>query len=55
MSPGAKRFLVAVLGIFLLFLVISQPQQTAGMVRDLVGALRDGADSLGTFIQSLFA
>ena len=53
MSPGAKKFLVAVVGIFLLFLVITQPQQSAGMVRDLLGSLRDGAESLGTFIRSL--
>ena len=54
MSPGAKKFLVTVLGIFLLFLVITQPQQSAGMVRDLLGLLQDGAESLGTFIRSLF-
>ena len=55
MSPGAKKFLVAVLGIFLLFLVITQPQQSAGIVRDLLAMLQSGAESLGTFIRSLFA
>jgi len=54
-SPGAKKVLVAVLGVFLLFMVITQPQQSAGMVRDLVGSLRDGGESLATFLRSLFA
>ena len=55
MSPGAKKFLVTVGIIFLGFLVITQPQQSAAMVRDLLGMLQDGAESLGTFIRSLFA
>ena len=54
-SPGAKKFLVAVGGVFLLFLVITQPQQSAGIVRDLLGMLQSGAESLATFIRSLFA
>ncbi len=55
MSPGAKKILVAVVGVFLLFMVISQPQQSAGMVRDLLGMLQDGGESLATFLRSLFA
>jgi hypothetical protein len=54
-SPGAKKFLVAVVGIFLLFMVMSQPQQSAGMVRDLLGMLQDGGESLAAFLRSLFA
>lgn len=54
MSPGAKKFLVTVVVLFLLFLVVTQPTQSAAMVRDLLGLIQDGAESLGTFIQSLF-
>ncbi|MGH3991871.1 MAG: hypothetical protein ACRDSN_05340 [Pseudonocardiaceae bacterium] len=53
MNPGAKKLLVAVVAIFLLFMVVTQPQQSAGMVRDLLGALRDGGDSWGAFLRSL--
>jgi hypothetical protein len=53
-KPGAKRFLVAVVAIFLLFLVISQPQQSAGMVRDMLAMIQDGAESVATFLRSLF-
>ena len=55
MSPGAKKFLVAVLGLFLLFFVITQPQQSAAIVRDLLSMLQSGAESLATFLRSLFA
>ena len=53
-SPGAKKLLGVTVGVFLLFYVVTQPQQSAGLVQDLVGALRDGADGLITFLQSLF-
>jgi hypothetical protein len=54
-KPGAKRFLLLAGGVFLLFLVVTQPQQSAGIVRDLLAMLRGGAESLATFIRSLFA
>lgn len=55
MSKGAKRAVGLVAGALLLYLVITQPQESAGMVQDLLGVLQDGADSLTTFLQSLFA
>ena len=55
MSPGTKKFLVAVVVIFLAFFVITQPTQSAAIVRDLLGMLQDGAEALATFLRSLFA
>lgn len=55
LGPGAKKFLVAVIGLFVLFLVISQPAQTAGMVRDILGMLQSGAESVVTFLRSLIS
>ena len=54
-SKGTKRAVGVVVGVLLLYLVITQPQQSAGMVQDLLGLLQDGADSLTTFLRSLFA
>jgi hypothetical protein len=54
-SPGTKKFLVAVVVIFLAFFVITQPTQSAAIVRDLLGMLQDGAEALATFLRSLFA
>lgn len=54
MSKGTKRAVGVVVGVLLLYLVITQPQQSAGMVQDLLGLLQDGAESLTTFLRSLF-
>jgi hypothetical protein len=52
-TKGAKKFLVVVGVIFLLFLVINEPTQSASMVRGILSSLESGANRLGDFIQSL--
>jgi len=54
-GKGAKRAVGLVAGALLVYLVITQPDESAQMVQDLLGVLQDGADSLTTFLQSLFA
>ena len=55
MGPGAKKLLVAVIVLFVAFFVISQPQQSADLVKNILGMLQSGAESLVTFLRSLFA
>jgi hypothetical protein len=39
---------------FLLFVVITQPAAAANTVSSILGVLRNAAESVSTFIQSLF-
>lgn len=52
---NAKRIIVLLVVAFVLFFLISQPQESANVVDSVLGALRDGADSIITFVRSLFA
>jgi hypothetical protein len=54
-KPGTKKILVAVVAVLVLFLVVNQPQQSAGIIRDVLSMLQNGAESVGTFIRSLIA
>jgi hypothetical protein len=54
-SPQAKKILGLVVVVFLLFFVISRPNESANIVRDLLNMLQEGAEALITFLQSLFA
>jgi hypothetical protein len=54
-SPGAKKAIGLLGGVLVLYFVISDPQGSSALVQDIGGMLRDGADSLVTFIRSLFA
>lgn len=55
MSKGAKKAIGLVGGVLLLYFVISDPNGSGQLVQDILGMLQDGAESLVTFIQSLFA
>jgi hypothetical protein len=39
---------------FLLFWVITQPASSAGVLQSILGTLRDAAQGIATFLQSLF-
>jgi hypothetical protein len=54
-SANAKKLLGVAVIVFLLFFMISQPNESAGIVRDLLSMLQEGAEALITFLQSLFA
>lgn len=55
MSPGAKKIIGVVGGVLLLYFVISDPTGSGALVQDILRMLQDGAESLVTFIRSLFA
>ncbi len=39
---------------FLLFFIITQPTNSAGIVQSILGTLRDAAEAVATFLQNLF-
>ena len=50
-----KKVGIAIVVIFLLFFVISQPQGSADLVRGILSALADAAGSVILFLRSLVA
>lgn len=54
-SPGAKKILSVVVIVLLAYFVISRPNESANLVLELLNMLREGAEALITFLQSLFA
>jgi len=54
-SPGAKKLLSVVVIVLLAYFVISRPTESANIVLNLLDMLREGAEALITFLQSLFA
>lgn len=55
MSPGVKKVLVFGVVALVLFLLISRPNESADAVQSALGWLRDGAEAILTFVQSLFS
>ena len=55
MSPAIKNVLVIGVVALVLFLLITQPTQSAEAVQTALGWLRDGAEAIVTFVKSLFA
>jgi hypothetical protein len=51
----AKKVITLVVVAFVLFYLITQPVQSANVVHDILGGLRDAADAIVTFIKQLFA
>ena len=49
-----KKVLVLAGVALVLFLLITQPEQSASAVQQVLGWLRQGAESIITFIRSLF-
>jgi hypothetical protein len=52
---NAKKIVLLAVVALLLFYLITQPQQSADAVQAVLGALRDGAEAIITFVKSLFA
>jgi hypothetical protein len=55
MSPAIKNILVIGVVALVLFLLITQPTESAEAVQTALGWLRDGAEAIVTFVKSLFA
>lgn len=49
-----KKVLVLAAVALVLFLLITRPEESAGAVQTVLGWLREGAESIITFIRSLF-
>jgi hypothetical protein len=51
---NAKKLVVLAIVAFLLFFLITQPVQSAGMVGNVLGFLKTSAEAIVTFVRSLF-
>lgn len=51
---NVRNIIILLVVAFLLFFLISQPQQSATVVHNVLGALQSGAESIITFVRSLF-
>ena len=49
-----KKLLVLAAVALVLFFLISQPTQSAGLVHNILGTLKDGAVAIIAFLKSLF-
>ena len=52
---NAKKLIVLVVVAFVLFFLITQPQESADVVDSILTWLKDGAESIITFVKTLFA
>jgi len=52
---NAKKLLTFAGIALVLFFVIAQPGQAAGLVGNIIGFLRDSAESVITFVSSVFS
>lgn len=55
MSAGTKKFFLVVIVLLVLFYLITRPSESAEVVHTSLGGLRDGADSIVTFVGNLFS
>ena len=55
MSGGVKKILIVGVVALVLFLLITQPQQSADFVHRVLGWLKDGAEAIVTFFRTLFS
>ncbi|HET6504600.1 MAG TPA: hypothetical protein VFG87_27950 [Amycolatopsis sp.] len=55
MSANTKKVLIVVVVAFVLFFLITRPTQSADVVHNILGWLRNGAEAIVTFVRSLFA
>jgi hypothetical protein len=52
---NAKKLITLVAVVFVLFFLITQPGESANVVHNVLNWLRDGAQSIITFVKNLFA
>jgi hypothetical protein len=55
MSANTKKVLIVAVVAFVLFFLITKPTQSADVVHNVLGWLRNGAEAIVTFVRSLFA
>ncbi|KAA9158403.1 hypothetical protein FPZ12_022700 [Amycolatopsis acidicola] len=55
MSANAKKILIVAVVALVLFFLITKPNQSADVVHNVLGWLRDGAEAIVTFVRALFS
>lgn len=50
-----RKVIIILVVAFVLFFLITQPTQSAGVVTSVLGWLKTGAEAIITFVRSLFA
>lgn len=55
MSANTKKILIVAAVALVLFFLITKPTQSADVVHDILGWLRNGAEAIVTFVRSLFS
>lgn len=55
MSGNTKKILIVAIVAFVLFFLITRPNQSADVVHNILGWLRNGAEAIVTFVRGLFA
>jgi cell shape-determining protein MreC len=55
MSANTKKILIVAAVALVLFFLITKPTQSADVVHNVLGWLRNGAEAIVTFVRSLFS
>ncbi|NYI90528.1 Sec-independent protein translocase protein TatA [Amycolatopsis endophytica] len=55
MSANTKKIVIVAVVALVLFFLITRPNESAAVVKDALGWLRDGAEAIVTFVRSLFS
>jgi cell shape-determining protein MreC len=55
MAASTKKILIVAVVALVLFFLITKPTQSADVVHDILGWLRNGAEAIVTFVRSLFS
>ncbi|GAB3006861.1 hypothetical protein GCM10017788_29650 [Amycolatopsis acidiphila] len=55
MSANAKKIVIVAVVALVLFFLITRPTQSADVVHNVLGWLRDGAEAIVTFVRALFS
>jgi hypothetical protein len=55
MSANTKKVLIVAVVALVLFFLITKPNQSADVVHNILGWLRNGAEAIVTFVRSLFS
>lgn len=55
MSANVKKIVIVAVVALVLFFLITKPTQSADVVHNVLGWLRDGAEAIVTFVRALFS
>ncbi|GLY69840.1 hypothetical protein [Amycolatopsis taiwanensis] len=55
MSGNTKKIVIVAVVALVLFFLVTKPNQSADVVHNVLGWLRNGAEAIVTFVRSLFS